>query len=87
MSTYAGWRRFLVNVAGVALAYLAVRNCALESRIFSRLIHTSPDVVESFSKFGNDAVYVGPAEFAATLKADIERWGRIVKASGFTAED
>lgn len=47
----------------------------------------SPDIMESFSKFGNDAAYVGPAEFAATLKADIERWGPVVRASGFTAED
>jgi tripartite-type tricarboxylate transporter receptor subunit TctC len=29
----------------------------------------------------------GPAAFAATIKADLERWAPIVKASGFTAED
>ena len=29
----------------------------------------------------------GPAAFGATLQADLERWGPIVKASGFTAEE
>ena len=28
-----------------------------------------------------------PAEFAATVRADLARWGPVVKASGFVAED
>jgi tripartite-type tricarboxylate transporter receptor subunit TctC len=28
-----------------------------------------------------------PDEFAATVRADIARWGPVVKASGFVAED
>jgi len=37
---------------------------------------------------GLGAVVIGdtPAEFAAFLKKDYERWGRVIKASGVTAE-
>jgi tripartite-type tricarboxylate transporter receptor subunit TctC len=47
----------------------------------------APDVMQNMEKFGMQAAPSGPSAFAATIKADIERWGPIVKASGFTAED
>jgi tripartite-type tricarboxylate transporter receptor subunit TctC len=47
----------------------------------------SPRMVESLAKAGNEPAYQTPAEFAATVKADIARWGPVVKASGFVAED
>jgi tripartite-type tricarboxylate transporter receptor subunit TctC len=47
----------------------------------------SPDTVQSFEKFGNEAVVGTPAAMATTLKTDLARWQPIVKASGFTAED
>jgi tripartite-type tricarboxylate transporter receptor subunit TctC len=45
------------------------------------------DATESMRKFGMRAQTSGPAAFGATLRADLERWAPIVKASGFTAED
>ena len=47
----------------------------------------SEDVVQAFAKFGNDVSYVAPAAMAGLVRTDIERWGPVVKASGFTAED
>jgi tripartite-type tricarboxylate transporter receptor subunit TctC len=47
----------------------------------------APDTVQSFEKFGNQAVVGTPAATAAALKAELVRWQPIVKASGFTAED
>jgi tripartite-type tricarboxylate transporter receptor subunit TctC len=47
----------------------------------------SADLRESLSKIGNDPAYSPPAKFAATVKADLEAWGPVVKASGFVAED
>jgi tripartite-type tricarboxylate transporter receptor subunit TctC len=47
----------------------------------------SDDAAENVRKFGMRAQTSGPAAFAATLKADLDRWAPIVKASGFTAED
>jgi tripartite-type tricarboxylate transporter receptor subunit TctC len=47
----------------------------------------SSDASENIQKFGMQPATSGPAAFAATLKADLERWAPIVKASGFTAED
>jgi tripartite-type tricarboxylate transporter receptor subunit TctC len=47
----------------------------------------SPQMSESLAKFGNTPAFQTPADFAATVKADIARWGPVVKASGFVAED
>jgi tripartite-type tricarboxylate transporter receptor subunit TctC len=47
----------------------------------------STDAAENIQKFGMQPSSSGPAAFAATLKADLERWAPIVKSSGFTAED
>jgi tripartite-type tricarboxylate transporter receptor subunit TctC len=47
----------------------------------------SPDYAESLAKFGNEPALQTPAEFAATVRADIARWGPVVKASGFVAVD
>lgn len=45
------------------------------------------DTQQSILKFAMEPVAMTPVGFAAQLKADIARWGPIVKASGFTAED
>jgi tripartite-type tricarboxylate transporter receptor subunit TctC len=47
----------------------------------------SPDAAQNIEKFGMQPMTSGPAAFAATIKADLERWAPIVKASGFSAED
>jgi tripartite-type tricarboxylate transporter receptor subunit TctC len=47
----------------------------------------SPEMIENLAKAGNEPNFQTPAEFAATVKADIIRWAPVVKASGFIAED
>jgi tripartite-type tricarboxylate transporter receptor subunit TctC len=47
----------------------------------------SDDAAESMRKFGMRAQTSGPATFGAMLRADLERWAPVVKASGFTAEE
>ena len=49
-------------------------------------IFGAPDVTAKLAQLGNEPAYQTPAEFAATVKADIERWGPVVKASGFVAD-
>lgn len=44
------------------------------------------DVVDGLAAMGLEAVSSTPAELAARLKADFDRWGPIVKSIGFTAE-
>jgi tripartite-type tricarboxylate transporter receptor subunit TctC len=46
----------------------------------------SPDVVQKIQGLGNDAVGTTPAEFAAILNKDRERWVPVIKASGFKVE-
>src|SRR5438067_4040322 len=45
------------------------------------------DSQRSFIKMGMEPVAMTPVGFKAVLQADLERWGPIVKASGFSAED
>jgi tripartite-type tricarboxylate transporter receptor subunit TctC len=47
----------------------------------------SEDVSQSFSKFGSEVSFVPATPFAQLVRTDTERWGPIVKASGFSAED
>jgi len=47
----------------------------------------SSEMVDNLAKVGNEPAFQTPAEFAATVQADITRWGPVVKASGFVAED
>jgi len=44
------------------------------------------DVKQKLEAIGNEPDYKTPAEFAAIVKADIARWGPVVKASGFIAD-
>jgi tripartite-type tricarboxylate transporter receptor subunit TctC len=47
----------------------------------------SKPMLENLAKLGNEPGFSTPAQFAAMVKADIARWGPVVKASGFVAED
>jgi len=47
----------------------------------------SPEMIESLARIGNDTKFQPPDQFAATVRADLERWGPVVKASGFVAEE
>jgi tripartite-type tricarboxylate transporter receptor subunit TctC len=49
-------------------------------------VKSSP-MTESLARIGNVPAFQTPAEFAAVVKADVARWGPVVKASGFVAED
>ena len=42
----------------------------------------SRDVADKFAAQGAEPYLTTPQEFAAVLKADIDKWGRVVKASG-----
>ena len=46
-----------------------------------------PEMIQSLAKMGNEPRFQPPEEFTATVKADLERWGPVVKASGFVAEE
>src|SRR5262245_18244377 len=47
----------------------------------------SPELAENLAKFGSEPMFQPPDEFAARVRADIARWGPVVKASGFVAEE
>lgn len=45
------------------------------------------DIKDGYAGIGMETMQSTPASFAAVIKSDMERWGPIVKASGFTAEE
>ena len=45
----------------------------------------SKQMIDSLAKFGTEPAYLSTAEFTAWIKAEIARWGPVVKASGFVA--
>jgi tripartite-type tricarboxylate transporter receptor subunit TctC len=46
-----------------------------------------PQVADSFAQIGFETVSQAPAAFAQTMRRDLETWGPIVKASGFSSDD
>jgi tripartite-type tricarboxylate transporter receptor subunit TctC len=71
-------------------AFAPARTPAETVRVLGAAINEvarSPDYAESLAKFGNEPALQTPEEFAATVRADIARWGPVVKASGFVATD
>jgi tripartite-type tricarboxylate transporter receptor subunit TctC len=85
--TEAGYKVVIDSWIGV---FVPSRTPSETVNALSSAIHDavkSPQLIESFAKFGNEPGFRTPAEFAAVVKADIERWGPVVKASGFVAED
>jgi tripartite-type tricarboxylate transporter receptor subunit TctC len=71
-------------------AFAPARTPAETVRVLGAAINEvarSPDYAEALAKFGNEAALQTPEEFAATVRADILRWGPVVKASGFVATD
>ena len=44
------------------------------------------DLRKRLAEVGLNPTGTTPAEFAAIIKADYERWGQVVKQSGFVAE-
>jgi len=47
---------------------------------------TSPKMVEQLAKYGAEPTFKTPEEFASMIRADFERWGPVVRASGFLAD-
>jgi len=44
----------------------------------------NPELQLSFRSAGVEALLLGPQEFAAFLRAEYEKWGKVVRATGAT---
>lgn len=53
----------------------------------TRRIVALPEIGQKLEELGGTPTTSTPAEFAAFVKADTERWRRVVKAAGITVED
>ncbi len=45
-----------------------------------------PDVRQKLEPLGLEVTGLGPAELAAILRADYDKWGPVIRASGFKAD-
>ena len=48
----------------------------------SRRALASPDIRDKLLKAGNEPVGSSPAEFAAFVRAEYDKWGKVIKAAG-----
>ena len=71
---------FFAN-AKTPLAVVAELHAAL------RAAAAQPRVIAALEKLEFDPVSMTQAEYAALLRADYERWGPVIKATGYRAED
>jgi tripartite-type tricarboxylate transporter receptor subunit TctC len=46
----------------------------------------SPDLIERFAAQGAEPVGSSPEEFRAYIRAEVEKWGKVIKAAGISAE-
>ena len=47
----------------------------------------SKEMLDALDKVGNEPTFETPAKFAEIIKADLDRWGPVVKQSGFVADE
>ena len=47
----------------------------------------SSAMADNLARFGSEPTFDTPAQFAMTVKRELERWAPVVKASGFVAEE
>ena len=55
------------------------------SEEFGRAVK-SPEVLEKFASFGIDAVANSPAQFDQYFRAEVEKWAKVIKATGIHGE-
>jgi tripartite-type tricarboxylate transporter receptor subunit TctC len=79
-----------VVVAGYTGFYMPAKTPAAIVARFNAAVGTllaSEEMKQSLFKLGSEPYASTPAEFTAIIRHELERWGPIVKASGFTADD
>ncbi len=70
----------IVAPAGVPKELVAKLNAAIVNGL------RSADVKQRFGDLGYEAIGDSPEQFAATIRADIEKFGRVIKAAGIKAD-
>ena len=70
----------IVAPAGIPRDIVAKLNAAIASGL------NAPDVRQRFSELGYQAIGDTPEHFGATIKADIEKFMRVIKSAGIKAE-
>jgi tripartite-type tricarboxylate transporter receptor subunit TctC len=81
----AGYNVVVESYSGVFLPAKAADATVEALSAAIREASRSKQMIESLAKFGTEPAYLSSAEFTAWIKAEIARWGPVVKASGFVA--
>ena len=49
-------------------------------------IMQSPDIIERIAVLGYERSTTTPQEFAAYIKSEVDKWGKVIKAAGILAD-
>jgi tripartite-type tricarboxylate transporter receptor subunit TctC len=83
----AGYDVVVESLSGVFLPAATPQDIVQALSGAMRQASQSKAMVDSLAKFGTEATFQTPTQFAETIKSEIARWGPVVKASGFVALD
>ena len=77
------------EIAAVFSTFAPARTPApIVSRLHQEIVRTvnAADTKERFAVTGSDVVTSSPQELAATVKADVAKWGKLIRETGMRAE-
>lgn len=55
------------------------------NREIVQILHKK-QITDAFHKGGNEVIGSSPEEFSRTIKAELSKWGKIIRESGIKAE-
>lgn len=72
----AGWYGLMAPAKTPAATVARIAKAAIEGV-------RSPDLRERLDGFGLETTGIGPAEFGARIREDLQKWGAAVRAAGY----
>ena len=84
-TTEAGYNVVVESWLGIFLPPKAPGDVVQSLSAAMKAASQSPAMNDALAKFAQQSTFQTPEQFVSTIKSDLERWGPVVKTSGFVA--